>query len=60
MIEQMETDADRLILVLILKKQNFDRFCKIEVSSFSKPKVVYVRFIFSTIFQILETKFYIF
>ena len=56
----METDADRLILVLILKKQNFDRFCKIEVSSFSKPKVVYVRFIFSTIFQILETKFYIF
>ena len=29
--------------IMIIKKKNFDRFCKIDHFLFSKPKVVYLR-----------------
>ena len=48
MVEKIKSDADRPHLVLIIKKISID-FAKIELFSFPKPKVVYLRPFLSTL-----------
>ena len=43
MAEQIKIDADRLLLVLIMKKNLLINFVKLKFASFLKPKVVYLR-----------------
>ena len=43
MAEKIETDIDRLLLVLIMKKKLPIYFAKIELFSFSKQNLVYLR-----------------
>ena len=48
MIEKIQLDADRLLLVLIMKK-NFIDFTEIEILFIFKPKVVYLRPLLSSL-----------
>ena len=54
MVEKVKTDVDSLLLVLIMKKKNFDKFCKIELFlTFQTKSCLSTSVsIFSTIFQI--------
>ena len=60
MLEKRKTDVDGLLLVLIRKK-NFGIFSKIELFFISETKCSRSTsvFIFSAIFKILKTKFYV-
>ena len=43
MVEKIKTDVDRLLLILILKKNFRYILLKLNFFSLSKPKVVYLR-----------------
>ena len=43
MAKKIKTDVDRLLLILPMKKNFPICFAKIELSSISKPKVIYLR-----------------
>ena len=42
-VEKIKTNLNKLLIVLIMKKKCPTDFAKVEVFSFSKPKVVYLR-----------------
>ena len=59
MIEKIETDVDKLLLVLTMNKIFPIYIAKIEPFSILYPKSISA-FIVTTIFQILKRKFYVF
>ena len=62
MVDRIKTDVDRLLLVPKMKKMfNFTKYISKPFFSIkTKSNLSTSVFIFSTIFQILETKFYVF
>ena len=60
MVEKMKTDVDRLISVLIMKKKFPIYVSKIELLVIFETKSSLCIIYFSTISQILKTKFHVF